>query len=83
MKYLIVIAVLALAWFVWRKQRERQSNAARRAAPPPYSASSSGESGPQEMVRCPVCALHLPHTDAVAGRTGQFCSEAHRQQAVG
>jgi uncharacterized protein len=35
------------------------------------------------MVRCPVCALHLPHTDAVAGRTGQYCSEAHRQQAEG
>ena len=82
MKYLIVIAVLAIAWFVWRKQREGKADAGRRDAPPPGPASADGGS-PQAMVRCPVCALHLPQADAVAGRAGQYCSEAHRQQAEG
>lgn len=74
MKYLIVIAIIAIGWFVWRKQRERQIDAQGPAAPP-----SSG--GPQAMVRCPVCALHLPEADAVRGRQAAYCSEAHRRQA--
>lgn len=79
MKYLVVIAVLAIGWFVWRKQRERQAEARRRAAPP--ASSGAGAATPQAMVRCPVCALHLPEADAVQGRQAAYCSEGHRRQA--
>ncbi len=83
MKYLIVIAVVLLAYFVWRKQRERSRSD--RSSPPGTAAdaTSSGDAGLQAMVRCPVCALHLPEPDAVRGRSGAYCSEAHRQQAEG
>ncbi|MFM8610234.1 MAG: PP0621 family protein [Burkholderiaceae bacterium] len=83
MKYLIVIAVVLLAYFVWRKQRERTHS--HRAPPPgtPSDTAPPGATGTQAMVRCPVCALHLPEPDAVRGRSGTYCSEAHRQQAEG
>ncbi|MGQ2981692.1 MAG: PP0621 family protein, partial [Polaromonas sp.] len=44
--------------------------------PPPVS-------GPQqatEVVACAVCAVHLPRPDALPGRRGLYCSEAHRRQ---
>jgi uncharacterized protein len=32
-------------------------------------------------VRCPVCAVHLPRADAVAGAGGTlYCSQEHRLQ---
>ena len=78
MKYLIVIAVLLVAWFVWRQQRVGRHKT---PSAPPAAPRAAGD--PQAMVRCPVCALHLPDSDAVAGRQGRYCSEAHRAQAEG
>lgn len=76
MKYLVLFAVLAIAFFLWRNAR-----IARRAAPPPQ-----GQPGarPQDMVSCPVCSVHLPRGDAVAGADGRlYCSQEHRLQAGG
>ena len=74
MKYLLVLAVLVVAWLVWRSGRERvrdQSPPAPRAAPPVAL--------PQDMVRCPVCSVHLPRPDAVPGASGRlYCSADHR-----
>jgi uncharacterized protein len=34
------------------------------------------------MVRCPVCSLHLPRTDALPGVDGSFyCCADHRSRA--
>jgi uncharacterized protein len=34
------------------------------------------------MVRCPVCAVHLPRTDALAGPDGRlYCCQEHRLRA--
>jgi hypothetical protein len=34
------------------------------------------------MVSCPVCGLHLPQPEAVAGNNGlYYCSHEHRQRA--
>lgn len=70
MKYLLVLAVVAVAYLMWRNARlaERQSG---RKAPPAHA--------PQEMVSCPVCSVHLPRSDAVAGADGRlYCSNEHR-----
>jgi uncharacterized protein len=72
MKFLVLIAViLAVAWYIRNSNRRDDAGAARgRAAPP---------SGPQDMVQCPVCAVHLPRTDALAGPDGRlYCSNEHR-----
>ena len=75
MKYLLVIAVLVIAWILWRSGRRHDDDAAQ-AAPPPAPAPAL----PQDMVRCPVCALHLPRPDAVAGASGRlYCSAEHRR----
>jgi uncharacterized protein len=75
MKYLVLLAVLVIAYMVWRSARLERRDAARR--PPPADA-------PQEMVSCPVCGLHLPKPDAVRGADGLFyCSKEHRPGAGG
>jgi uncharacterized protein len=77
MKYLVLLAVIFVAYLFWRNARlERRSEAQR---PPPGTVGK-----PQEMVSCPVCGLHLPRADAVAGGNGLlYCSQEHRLRAGG
>ncbi len=81
MKYLVLIAVVVVVYMLWRSQRrqekaERQQRAA--AAPPPAAPAAL----PQDMVRCDVCALHLPRSEALAGPDGRlYCCPEHRAGA--
>ena len=72
MKYLVLLAiVLAVLWFV---RNNRRAGDRKPQAPPPQEL---GE--PQDMVRCPVCSVHLPRTDALPGPGGRFyCCADHR-----
>ena len=75
MKYLLLLAVLVIAYMVWRNARLE------RGAPPAGSRPGPA-AGPQEMVSCPVCGLHLPKADAVAAGDGLlYCSQEHRLKA--
>jgi len=72
MKYLLLFALLFVAYIVWRNKRIEHGTGERDAATP----------RPTEMVSCPVCGLHLPRPEAVAGSDGRFyCSPEHRQRA--
>jgi uncharacterized protein len=74
MKFLLVIAVLVVAWLIWRSGR----SSAERQAAPPKAAPPPGK--PHEMVSCPVCSVHLPRADAVAGADGRlYCSQEHQR----
>jgi uncharacterized protein len=76
MKYLLLFVVLMVAYGIWRNKRlaERQADAPR--APP------AAPKGPQEMVSCPVCGLHLPRSEAVPATNGAlYCSQEHRLRA--
>lgn len=76
MKLLLLLAVLAVAYMLWRNARI----GTRRDAPPPPAPPAL----PQEMVACEVCGLHLPRSDAVHGQDGRhFCSQEHRLHAGG
>ena len=80
MKYLVLFAVLFIAYLVWRNNRvERRDDDKRRPT------AARGEPGaPQEMVSCAVCGLHLPQPDALRGPDGRFfCSQEHRLRAGG
>ena len=70
MKYLFWAIVIAFVWWAWR--RARSTSTQRPPAAPPQA---------QEMVTCAHCGIHLPHTEAVAGSRGQYCSAAHRSAA--
>ncbi len=73
MKFVLLLAVLAVAYLAWRAARRREE-AGRQ--PPPAPAAPPLH---QDMVRCPVCSLHLPRTDALPGASGRlYCSHEHR-----
>lgn len=70
-----MLAVALAGVWLWRTHREAEQAPRRGApAPPPLL---------QDMVRCPVCAVHVPKTDAVAGRHGLYCCAEHRRRAEG
>ena len=72
MKYLIVLAVIAVVYALWRSQRgtpPRQGSATRpRIAPP------------QDMVRCAQCGVHLPKSEALWNAGRSYCCRAHQDQ---
>ena len=74
MKFLLLLAVVLLVAWLWRSSR-REGPPRRAAEPPPRPP------GPQEMVRCAHCGVHLPHGEAQVGRIGLYCSAEHRQLA--
>jgi len=74
MKYLLIAALIAVVYYLWRAQKVR---AERAAAPPPRPHATGG---PQDMVSCPVCGLHLPRDEALAGASGRlYCGPDHRR----
>lgn len=72
MKILIfLVAVVLLLWLL-RKSSTRRTTARRRG--PARDAGSE----PQPMLACAHCGVHLPRDEALPGRGGVFCGEAHR-----
>jgi uncharacterized protein len=76
MKYLLVlVVVLAVLWFV-RNNRSGGGGSGAPGKPKPLAP-------PQDMVRCPVCAVHLPRSDALAGVDGRlYCCADHRARSA-
>ena len=80
MKYLLLLAVLVVAYVLWRNARLAKRRDAGKAAAPP--APEAG--GPHDMVSCPVCSVHLPRSEAVTGGDGRlYCTQEHRLRAGG
>lgn len=71
MKFLLLILLLALVFFMLGAKRARPPADRPKAEPPPAV--------PQDMLSCAQCGLHLPRDEALPGRGGVFCSAAHRQ----
>ena len=74
MKILIfLVAVFLLLWLL------RGGNSRRKPPPPPRPPAAGSAGEPQPMLACAKCGVHLPRDDALPGRGGVFCSEAHRK----
>ncbi len=69
MKFILILAVVVLV--LWLARRGLKRVPGRDAPPPPLPA-------PMEMVACRHCGLNVPRSDALPGRGGLFCTEAHR-----
>ncbi|MCV2349848.1 PP0621 family protein [Paucibacter sp. Y2R2-4] len=74
MKYLLLIVLLALVFFILGVKRARS---------PLNKGQNKGqgkaEPAPQRMAVCEHCGVHLPREDALPGLGGDFCSLAHRK----
>ena len=66
---IFLIAVVLLLWLLKRSLR-------RPPRPSPKSRDTAGAVKP--MLACAQCGVHLPRDEALPGRGGVFCSEAHR-----
>lgn len=74
MKFLLLL-LAAIGVLLWWKHSQR--GRVRGDAPPP--APSPSPAGPEAMLRCAECGVHLPASQALPGKGGSFCSAAHRQ----
>ena len=64
---LFLVVVFVLLWLLRGATTRRRGGG---AAPPPQA--------PQEMIACAHCGVHLPRDEALPGRGGVFCGDAHR-----
>lgn len=67
MKYLVVIAVIAVVLWLMLGRRGRGRAAAPKARPEL-----------EGMVRCAHCGVHLPRSEALTAGGRSYCSAAHR-----
>lgn len=79
LKYLLLLAIVVLAFYWWRHNR-RPSD-----APPPHPQKSPPPKalGPDAMVVCQHCGVHLPSRESTRGTLGAYCSAEHRRLAEG
>lgn len=82
MKYLLVLAVLWVAIWLWRKNRREEMRDAQREKAARAQRQPAAPAAPKAMLRCAHCGLHLPAGDALGGPgDAVYCSAAHREAA--
>ncbi len=72
MKFILLILVVLLV--VWAMRAGRKRIDVPKAPPAPAPPAPQRE----DMLSCAHCGLHLPRGEALPGRGGVFCGEAHR-----
>jgi uncharacterized protein len=93
MKYLIWVLVIGVLWWWWTVKARAPRTPTASTKPVGKAAAAPG---PQEMVRCAYCGLHLPRNEALpppaaatveaaqgADAERLYCSEAHRAADAG
>ena len=80
MKFVIVLGVLLVGVWLWRRARRPDEDREPPAAPP---APAAHQTTPAAMVACQHCGMHLPASDALRGARGSYCSAEHRRLAEG
>ena len=72
-RFVFLIAIVGIAWWwIFGRRRGGQGK-------PETGAPAQKQAGPQDMVACAHCGVHLPKAETVADAEGRlFCGEAHR-----
>lgn len=81
MKYLLVVAVVAVAFWLWRNNRQNAKVQQKKPTSTPSNVTDIAS--PQPMLQCAACGVHLPASDAVVGKRGSYCTSAHLSQREG
>jgi uncharacterized protein len=72
MKYfLFLLTLFVLLWLLRGALNRRRGG-------PGSSRSAPSSKSPQQMIACAHCGVHLPRDEALPGRGGVFCGDAHR-----
>jgi uncharacterized protein len=77
MKYLLVLAVILVAIWIWRNNRISDSS----ADVPERKNPRAAPNAPVTMLACAHCGTHLPESEAIKGASGVYCSLEHRRLA--
>jgi len=68
--FFVLLGVVAVAWFKSRGGPRRDLG-------------KSKPSEVEDMVRCQVCGINLPRSEAILGRGRIYCCDEHRRQDQG
>ncbi len=93
-KILTWVAIAAIAYLAWRvllasrrrverSRRESEADAPSGASerkPARPDRADDARAAPEPMMRCAVCGLHLPGSEAVFARGRVYCGAEHRDQ---
>lgn len=77
LKYLLLLAVVVLAFYWWRHNRRSSDT------PTTPKATAPKALGPETMVACQHCGVHLPARESTHGHLGVYCNEEHRRLSEG
>lgn len=70
MKYMVLLlAILAGVWLIKRQQVRK----------PPAAGRPQQQVPTTPMLACQRCGMHVPQQEAIQGRRGTYCCQAHRQ----
>jgi uncharacterized protein len=72
-----LIVIIAVIWLV-RASRKDTTLTEKSSALNRQPDSPTAQDKPTRMLQCHHCGLHIPVLDAVKGRQGSYCTEAHR-----
>jgi uncharacterized protein len=68
-KIILLVLGLVLAWWILKAYRRRVDSREPRAP----------ATGPEDMVRCAQCGVHLPRSESLAAQGSHYCSADHER----
>jgi uncharacterized protein len=82
-KLLLLVAVFTVVYLILRNYKRRIDKSEQPPGQPqPNGTSKHGTSKHgEDMVRCRVCGIHLPKSEAITSRGDIFCTREHLQIA--
>ena len=83
MKYLLVMAVVLVAFYIWRNNRAADAQAQADPARTAQRKAAQPPAAPDAIITCRHCGVHLPSRDAVKGTLGYYCGPEHQRFAEG
>lgn len=70
MKYLLLAVIFFAAYAFWKRSRSDSFSGG-------VSSKPNQPQQTQQMLACLHCGVHMPEQEAVRGRLGAYCSDAH------
>lgn len=75
MKYLVLLIVVVVVIGIWRSRRDSETESRPQPSSPP-----APPGGPQDILACAHCGVHIPQAEALMLGSQAYCCPEHRQQ---